>query len=539
MDITTNSLPQGTEDAFYTQDLLAIYGTLPYSWNTSDPLPAGLTLSTTGNISGTPTAEGTYPFTAEVTDQAGAMDTQPLSITINRAVDITTNSLPQGTEGALYALDLIAIDGTPPYTWATADALPAGLTLSTTGNISGTPTAEGTYPFTVEVTDQAEATDVQLLSIDINAELVITTTALREGTSGAPYSESLTAIGGTLSHEWTLLSGALPVGLNLSAAGVISGTTTSVGTYPFITVQVEDEAEATDTQVLSLTINAPPDITTTSLPVGMVGEPYSETLTWTGGTSPVTWDIILDDLPAGLTLSASGLISGIPTTAVEGQTFTVKVTDDYRVSDSQVLSITIVPPLEIGPVIVSQGAGGDSGYEGTVDVFYSVTPEASGGMPPYVLWKITSGSLPPLPAGLTLNAGTGEISGTPTTPTTGEGLTFTLQVTDSLGFTGDMEITIKINARPMLTTTLLPNGYAKEPYPPDTYLVADGGTGALTFALPKGSKLPAGLFLDPDGRIWGTPTRATRGGQPVTFTVVVTDSLGAAESGEVTITVFK
>ena len=151
----------------------------------------------------------------------------------------------------------MAIDGTPPYSWATADALPAGLTLSTTGNISGTPTAEGTYPFTVEVTDQAEATDVQLLSIDINAELVITTTALREGTSGAPYSESLTAIGGTLSHEWTLLSGALPVGLNLSAAGVISGTTTSVGTCPFITVQVEDEAEATDTQVLSLTINAP------------------------------------------------------------------------------------------------------------------------------------------------------------------------------------------------------------------------------------------------------------------------------------------
>ena len=257
VDITTNSLPLGTEGALYAQDLIAIDGTPLYTWATADALPAGLTLSTTGNISGTPTAEGTYPFTAEVTDQAGATDTQPLSITINPPVDITTVSLPQGTQGAYYTQDLMAIDGTPPYSWATADALPAGLTLSTTGNISGTPTAEGTYPFTVEVTDQAEATDVQLLSIDINAELVITTTALREGTSGAPYSESLTAIGGTLSHEWTLLSGALPVGLNLSAAGVISGTTTSVGTCPFITVQVEDEAEATDTQVLSLTINAP------------------------------------------------------------------------------------------------------------------------------------------------------------------------------------------------------------------------------------------------------------------------------------------
>ena len=449
-DITTTSLPQGTQDTLYTQDLTADFGTQPLSWSSGD-LPNWLSLdSATGEISGTPTADGRSDFNVQVMDAAGAIDTQPLSITINPPVDITTVSLPQGTEGASYNQDLIAIDGTPPYAWATSDALPAGLSLSLDGVIDGTPTAEGTYPFTVEVTDQAEATDVQLLSIDINAELVITTTALGEGTSGAPYSESLEAIGGTLSREWTLLSGTLPDGLGLSAAGVISGTTTSVGTYPFITVQVKDEAEATDTQVLSLTINAPPDITTTSLPVGMVGKPYSDTLlTWTGGTSPVTWDIILDDLPAGLTLSASGLISGSPTVAVEGQTFTVEVTDYYRVSDSQVLSITIVPLLEIGPVIVSQGAGGDSGYEGTVGVFYSVTPEASGGMPPYMLWAVISGSLP---ADLNLNSGTGEISGTPTAV---EEQTFTLQVTDSLGFTGYMEITIKINARPMLTTTLL------------------------------------------------------------------------------------
>ena len=296
-------------------------------------------------------------------------------------------------------------------------------------------------------------------------------------------------------------------------------------------MEVADEAGATDSQALSITINQPPAITTTSLPIGMVGELYGATLMADFGTSPLSWAVTGGDWPNGLNLGADGNISGTPTLA-DTFVFTVEVTDYYGVADSQVLSIEIVPWLEIDSVVVSEGAGGDSGLEGTIDVFYSVTPQATGGRPPYVSWEVTAGSLP---SDLTLNSNNGEISGTPRLM---EEQTFTLQVTDSLGFTGNVEMTIKMNDRPMVTTTLLPDGYANVFYP-DVILDTTGGTGALTFAVVKG-KLPAGLSLDVNsGVISGTPSRATRGGQPVTFTVEVTDSLGAAQSPEVTITIFK
>jgi hypothetical protein len=179
--ITTTSVPGGTVGQAYSQPVTATGGTTPYGWSVvSGSLPPGLTLSPTGTpsatVSGTPTTAGTYNFTVRVTDGAAATDTQPLSITIAPAptLTITTTSLPAGTVDQAYSQSVTATGGTTPYGWSVVSgSLPPGLTLSPTGTpsatVSGTPTAEGTYNLTVQVSDAVAATDTQTLSIVIGA----------------------------------------------------------------------------------------------------------------------------------------------------------------------------------------------------------------------------------------------------------------------------------------------------------------------------------------------------------------------------------
>src|SRR5204862_8286380 len=124
-----------------------------------------------------------------------------------------------------------ASGGTTPYTWSLASGtLPTGLTLSSSGAISGTPTGTGTSNFTVKVTDANSNTATLGLSISVNAALTVTSTSLPAGAQNAAYSASVTALGGTTPYTWSLASGALPPGLTLSSSGAISGTPTGTGT---------------------------------------------------------------------------------------------------------------------------------------------------------------------------------------------------------------------------------------------------------------------------------------------------------------------
>jgi len=169
---------------------------------------------------------------------------------------ITTTSLPDGTVGVTYSQTLQATGGTGSYSWSiTSGSLPDGLSLtSSTGLISGPPTTAGTFNFTAQVND-GSTTDDQPLSIIINSPtLTITTTALPDGTVGVDYSQTLQATGGTGSYTWSITSGSLPGGLNLTAgSGLISGPPTTAGTSNF-TVQVND-GSTTDDQSLSITIS--------------------------------------------------------------------------------------------------------------------------------------------------------------------------------------------------------------------------------------------------------------------------------------------
>jgi hypothetical protein len=161
--ITTTSLPSASTNGAYSATVTATGGVAPFVWAiASGALPGGLSLSasTTNSvtISGTPTAQGTFTFTIKVTDSTGASSTSPsLTIKVSNLAITTASPLPGGTQGALYNLQLAASGGTPPYQWSVASgsSLPAGLTLSAAGVLSGTPTAQATSTFNITVTDTA------------------------------------------------------------------------------------------------------------------------------------------------------------------------------------------------------------------------------------------------------------------------------------------------------------------------------------------------------------------------------------------------
>ncbi len=293
LGIVQTSLPVAVQNTAYPATTLTGSGGLPpYQWSTSNTL--GLSIgATTGTITGTPTTTGTQPLPVTVSDTTGATFTETFSLLVLTPLSIVTASLPSGTIGSLYNQTLQGGGGQAPYTWSLAPgsgSLPPGLLLSTTGSISGVPTANGVSSFTVQLTDGGQRVATKTLSITISGQtLTITTPSLPNGPIGAAYSQTLAASGGTPPYTWAILSGSLPAGLSLDPkSGTLSGTPSgSPATFTF-TVQVTDSttgpAPLTAQKAFTLSITPPaPIITTTSLPNGSLGVAYAQTLQASGG----------------------------------------------------------------------------------------------------------------------------------------------------------------------------------------------------------------------------------------------------------------
>ena len=356
LTITTTSLAAGKGGSSYSASLSATGGKPNYTWSiSSGSLPVGLSLSSGGVISGTPTANGMSTFTVAVKDSGSPAQTTSAqeSITVTASTStltIATTSLGAAQKGSSYSATLAAGGGTPGYTWSIASGnLPAGLSLSSGGVISGTPTANGTATFTVAEKDSGSPAQTSSAQESITvsaapATLTITSTSLGAGQTGSSYSTTLSASGGTPNYTWSLSSGSLPAGLSLSSGGAISGTPTASGTATF-TVMVTDSASPAQTASAqeSITVAAGQlTITTVALGYGTTGNGYSATLGATGGTPGYSWSITQGSLPAGLSISSAGVISGTPT-ASGASTFTVSVTDSASPANtaSQQESITV------------------------------------------------------------------------------------------------------------------------------------------------------------------------------------------------------
>jgi len=278
--------------------------------------------------------------------------------------------------------------------------------------------------------------------------LNITTASLPSGTLNYSYNTTLMAAGGVLPYTWSVSSGNPPPGLLLnSTSGVISGTPTVAGNYPF-TVQVADSEspQATASAQLGITVNSTLTqltISTTTLPSGTQNSSYNAMLAATGGVTPYTWSIVSGSLPSGLNLNGgTRAITGTPTGGGIS-TFTVKVTDSEAPAQTATkqLSITINPavPLSISTTSLPNGTAGTQ---------YSAPITAIGGVYPYT-WSVIAGKIPD---GLILNSSTGVLAGTPQNVGNSN---FTVQVTDSE--------TPTVSATAQLSLTINPPGGSGNP----------------------------------------------------------------------------
>jgi Putative Ig domain len=295
---------------------------------------------------------------------------------------VTTTSLPGGTVGTAYSSAVAASGGSTPYAYS-AGNLPSGLSINSgTGAITGTPAqnSAGTWSATVKVTDSTQPSSQSAtasLSIKISATpptpLAVTTSSLPGGTAGSPYpSTGLQASGGVSPYAWALGSGStMPAGLNLTTGGAISGTPSVAGSYP-LTFVVTDSSPTPQTAkaALTLTISASPiptlTLTTTTLADATLNTAYSATLTASGGVPPYAFSLAGGtSLPAGLTLSSPGAITGTPTKP--GSTiFSVDVTDSSTPALSQTGSLSLTVNASAGPSCGSMSTGNGASLNGYV-----------------------------------------------------------------------------------------------------------------------------------------------------------------------------
>jgi hypothetical protein len=286
-----------------------------------------------------------------------------------------------------------------------------------TGLVNGTPTAAGTYPFTLRVIDANGTTINKTYSISIYNPLSITTASLPNWTQGtAGYNQQLTFTGGKPNIKWSISAGSgagsiNPVpGLKLDTAlGTLSGTPTTSGSYNF-TVMATDADNTTATKSFTVVISAPLTFKTGStLPGATTSFLYSQQLQILGGTGPYTWSLdpsSASGLPPGLSLdSLAGTITGIPTGVASSYTFTLRVTDSVGTSQTRDFTIAVAAGTPLAIKTTSLGAL-------TVGTPVTVLLQSSGSdVNTYnYTWSLTGGTLP---SGVTLNGTAGTIIGTP------------------------------------------------------------------------------------------------------------------------------
>ncbi len=392
LDVTTSTVAAAVVGTPYSQPLTAVGGVPPYQWSVvSGSLPPGISLSTNGVLAGTPTSSGQYAFSVQARDLEGAMETRAYTLAVATAIaaaeptssspTVTTSSLPAATVGASYSATIAVSGGVPPYyIMVTSGSLPPGISLSSTGALSGTPSSAGTYTFTVDAEDRQPISANKTLQLTVQSgsgasPLSITTSSLNAATVGSAYSASLSASGGKTPYSWSLASGSLPSGITLNSNGTLSGTSSATGASSF-TAKVTDAAGASATRALQLAVNAGAVvISTSSLPAATAGSAYSSTLSASGGVPPYSWSVLSGSLPAGLSLSSGGVISGTPSGSTTAS-FSVQAADSLGSADTQALTLTVASAGST-PAPSSSPSSSTAGYTPNCGNYVDMGPDGA------------------------------------------------------------------------------------------------------------------------------------------------------------------
>lgn len=457
-------------------------------------LPPGLSINTTGVVSGTPTTVGTYNATISATQNG---HTTNFGVTFNVTLGppvITSAATASGAAGFAFSYQITATNSPTGYS---ATGLPPGLTVdTTTGLISGTPTSSGTFTPTVSATN-GTGTGNQVVTMTIAVGVpAITSSLMASGQTGQSFTYQITATNSPTSYNAT----GLPAGLTVNTStGVISGTPTTIASTN-VTISATN---GTGTGSATLTINVtlgPPVITSPSSASGAAGQAFSYQIT--ASQNPTSFNAT--GLPSGLSVdTTTGLISGTPTV---GGTFnaTISATNATGTGSAPLtLNIALFPPVVTSPTTASGQTG--------VPFTYQITAANSA----------TSYGATGLPTGLTVNTSTGLISGT---PTTAGAFNATVSATNGAG-TGTQAVTFTISLGPPVITSASTAGGAQTL--PFSYQIT--ATNSPTNFAATG--LPPGLSVNAStGLISGSPT--TTG----TFNVTIS-ATNATGTGSATLTI--
>ncbi len=459
----------------------------PTSYSAS-PLPAGLVVNTTtGAITGTPTTAGTTNVLLGATNGSGTGNaTLVVTVAAAGVAPVITNSPlnAAGTVGTAFSFTITASGSPTSYS---ASPLPAGLAINTaTGAITGNPSAVGTTSVLLGATNST-GTGNATLTVTVAAAGVapiITNSPLSAGgTAGTPFGFTITASGSPTSYS----ASPLPSGLAINTTtGAITGTPSVAGTTSVLLGATN--STGTGNATLTVTVAAAgvaPSITNSPLnAAGTVGTPFGFTITASGSPTSYT----ASPLPAGLSIvAATGAITGTPTAV--GTTSVLLGATNGTGTGNATLTITVAA-AGVAPVISNNPLNA----AGTVGTPFGFTITASG--------SPTSYSASPLPAGLSIVAATGAITGTPSAVGTTAVL---LGATNSSG-TGSATLTITVagaGSSPIITNNQ-PNAAATVGAPFGYTIAASGSPTSYS-----ASGLPPGLTLDTlTGVISGTPSGA-------------------------------
>jgi len=515
---------------FYRERLRRNAGQVTFTVNsnsTNGAMPPGLTLSSKGVLSGTPTSAGNYQIAMNISD---GVDTTYEQYGLNvYAVNVTTPAvLPNGVQSDTYSTSLSASGGVSPYTWTLQGGLPSGLTLSLNGVISGTINSGwGQYTFNVTATDSQQSSYSKTMMLDVlgtpPAPMQVVGSPFTDAVLGARYTSGPGVCCGGAAPFTFAVSG-LPPGLttgpsNNSNNVSIYGVPQAAGSFN-IQVTVTDATGASTSQTFPLhvsTIDVRLDSANWNPPNGSIGVPYSVGFHVLGGAPPYTAaNTVVGELPDGLSLDPDALtLSGTP---LENGSFNPFL----QFADSGQNTLLRGFGFSIGngtSSITINGNGYNGYYLGSTPTggFYST--QFSACCATSYNWSVPAGST--LPPGLALSSASGQLSGSANTPGTYRFLIAAADAGNSanVGVKSFVLVVTPIT----ITTQSLPNGGVGIGY--SASLTATGGSGQLNWseAFTLSTQMPPGLTLSKaTGTISGTPLSAGRYG----VTLQVTDSAG-------------
>jgi hypothetical protein len=492
---------------------------------------AGVSDISLATLAGTTTSASAFTYVAQQQQQQVAP-----------TITITPSTVPNPTFGAAYSQTLTASGGTAPYSYAvTSGALPAGLTLNTTGTLSGTPTAGGTFNFTVTATDGAASpgpyTGSQAYTVTVAAPTLTMTPAQAPLTVGnnVAYTQNFAASGGTAPYTYTVITGALPTGLTLSSGGVLTGTSTADGVYNF-SVRATDSSTGigpftvTQSYTATVAVIPAPTIATLSVATGTAAGGTSVAITGTdltgtsavtfGGTAATSFTVVsATQVTAVSPAGSAGAVNVAVSTA--GGTATLPAAFTYMAVQQIPPPPTVVAPANVAVTFNSTGT--------TIDLTSSVSGVSS------------SIAIATAPANGTTSVAGNVVTYTPTADYYGAD-SFTFTATGPGGTSAPASVSLNVaggapRAAPQTGNTgdnqmvsiELTRGAAVGPFTAATIVSTSPSDAATTRITSTGEGAARRFFLE--------ATAAPRFGGTVRINYTLTNAFGTSPAGVVTLTV--